>query len=247
MKIYEKLKSALKDKEITLEELGEKTNTSKVRIHNYLNGKTKLDIDIFLKICESLDLNPSQIIEENPENTCSSSERIKSLQDKINELEEELHHLQQMLAEIKSEDLMALFYSRMKRYLESVYYLQFQNNSIDSVIRELPEDDDEYEKQYRAGLKVYNKIKSLAIDPEAIRTVVELFEFDAHEKISDNRFMRNQLRKMLEKDTQHDRFGLVLFNDAKRRGNKFTQKMIEIHKEEFNDFLKACNSDKKDN
>lgn len=65
MEIYEKLEQLRKKNKISREQMAEKLNMSPYNLRNIEYGEVRLTLEVFLLICEQLNVPPLSLIDEN--------------------------------------------------------------------------------------------------------------------------------------------------------------------------------------
>lgn len=65
MKLYEKIRHYINDNNLTIKEVGEKTNIEMKRFYRIIAGDSKMTADEFENICKVLNVNPNYFFEDN--------------------------------------------------------------------------------------------------------------------------------------------------------------------------------------
>ncbi len=64
MKLYEKIRAYIVQNNLTIKEVGEKTNIEMKRFYRVIAGDSKMTADEFESICKVLDVNPNYFFAE---------------------------------------------------------------------------------------------------------------------------------------------------------------------------------------
>jgi transcriptional regulator with XRE-family HTH domain len=81
-----KIKSLLKSKNMTYEQFAVSINVTRQTVHNYMNGRSKIDVVKIQDISKVLEVPVSYFFNEEANLSNNCEERIKELEDKIDKL-----------------------------------------------------------------------------------------------------------------------------------------------------------------
>ena len=247
MEIHIKLNELLKSKGVSVVSLVEATGIARTSIHNYLSGKTKIDVVNLQKICDAAGINVPQLFDSNYE----SEKNYNELEDSLEKVEAELYYLAKTMELLKSKQIRSYYLKSVKSFLRNAYDVECDE---DDNLMEAPEFE-----EFNDGT-TKEEYEGIVEDYKNAEREIKIAESESN-KINENLF--NEIVKSIEywvgiereeNEMYIKRIGQMACNAPIRRvgdpkmwvestrlhGNKIAKAFLKKHQNQVDEYLKKA-------
>jgi transcriptional regulator with XRE-family HTH domain len=241
--INKRISELVKKRGISAASLIEKTGIPKASMHNYLSGRTKIDVNNLQLICEAAEINTALLFDPNYQ----EQDKLLELEEKIETLESEVFYKKKLIELLKSKQIKSFYMNGIEDFLINTYNIKFDSNGN---ISKLPSEEilsnsgfseleiTEIKKAHKIANESLQKSKSIVVNEKLYHEIIQSIEYLLNNEKKENDFYIQRVKQM-SKNASLDQIGNPNFwiESIKMTGNNLAKEYLRKNQSKVDNYI----------